>query len=116
MQWAWRSRGLIREQNDHLFLQSDEETLTCLIGAFVWRAIFGVGCLTALLENSDLKDEKAVLLMITRHNYNGFASCWQRGRNETSRLDLRTQKSTPSRPRLSHTSSRDAHTNRHTSL
>lgn len=58
MQWAWRSRGLIREQNDHLFLQSDEETLTCRIGAFVWRAIFGVGCLTALLENSDLNTKR----------------------------------------------------------
>lgn len=33
--------GLIREQNDHLFLQSDEETLPRLIGAFVWGLFLG---------------------------------------------------------------------------
>lgn len=64
------------------------------------------------------KHEKAVLLMITRHNYNGFTSCRQQGSNEMSGLELQTQKSTPSRPYLSHTSSRKAktHTNRHASL
>lgn len=64
------------------------------------------------------KHEKAVLLMITRHNYNGFTSCRQRGCDEMSGLELQTQKSTPSPPYLSHTSSQKAkaHTNRHTSL
>lgn len=42
VQRARRCWGLIREQNDHLLLQSDEETLTCLIGAFVQGTIFGV--------------------------------------------------------------------------
>lgn len=40
-QRARRCRGLIREQNDQLFLQSNKETLSQLIGAFVSYYFWG---------------------------------------------------------------------------
>lgn len=77
--------GLIREQNDHLFLQSDEETLTCLIGAFVWGLFLGW-----LPDCSPgerwLEQGNAVVLMITLDNYTGVVARWQWDSNEMSGL------------------------------
>lgn len=72
--------GLIREQNDHLFLQSDEESLTRLIGAFVWGLFLGwlPGCSPGGWR---LKQGNVVVLMITQDNYTGVTARWQRDHN-----------------------------------
>lgn len=84
-QRARHSWGLIREQNDHLFLQSDEETLTCLIGAFVWGLFLG-----RLPDCSPgerwLEQGNVAVLMITLDIYTGVTARWQWEYNEMSGL------------------------------
>lgn len=76
--------GLIREQNDHLFLQSDEE-LTCLIGAFVWGLF--LGWLPDCSPGEQwLEQGNVAVLMITLDNYTGVTACWQWDYNEMSGL------------------------------
>lgn len=74
---ARHSWGLIREQNDHLFLQSDEETLTCLIGAFLYELFLG-RLPDCSLGEQRLEQGNAVVLMITLDNYTGVTARRQR--------------------------------------